>query len=295
VPGADHYRHRDDLLPEAPGVVAAACAYQSSGLPEGDHRGLPSPWVTFIVSVDRPVRVCGTVQEGGGFDPARATSYDVCVAGLHPVATRVEQPSEQAGVQLSLHPLAVPALLGCRAAELVGQGDHGHEVLGAAARELHERVGSAAQAADRLDVVQQWLRDRVDHRRWSEMRPELVRAWELLQASGGRHRVEDLARDVQLSPRQLRALMVAETGASPKQLAREFRFDAAVGLLADGSRTLAEIAAETGYADQAHLTREFRQMAGCSPSQWLAEERRNIQDGGHRKRPSWAHERTDQH
>ena len=63
MPGADHYRHRDDLLPEAPGVVAAACAYQSSGLPEGDHRGLPSPWVTFIVSVDRPVRVSGTVQE----------------------------------------------------------------------------------------------------------------------------------------------------------------------------------------------------------------------------------------
>ncbi len=40
-----------------------------------------------------------------------------------------------------------------------------------------------------------------------------------------------------------------------------------------------------GYADQSHLTREFRQMAGCSPTQWLVEERRNIQDGGHANRP----------
>ena len=36
---------------------------------------------------------------------------------------------------------------------------------------------------------------------------------------------------------------------------------------------LAQIAAENGYADQAHLTREFRQMAGCTPTQWLSEER----------------------
>ena len=58
-----------------------------------------------------------------------------------------------------------------------------------------------------------------------------------------------------------------------------------IARLADGDRTLAQIAAEGGYADQAHLTREFRQMAGCTPTQWLAEERRNIQDGGHRNRP----------
>ena len=48
---------------------------------------------------------------------------------------------------------------------------------------------------------------------------------------------------------------------------------------------LAQVAAEVGYSDQAHLTREFRQMTGCSPTQWLAGERRNNQDGGHRNRP----------
>ncbi len=282
MPDAPHFRHRDDLLP---GAVVSACAYQTSGQPEGEHRGLPSPWVTFIVSVDGPVRVSGTVEDGDRFDASRATSYDVCVAGLHPVAARVEQPSEQAGVQLALHPLAAPALLGCRAAELVGPGDHGHEVLGRAAAELHDRVGSRTDGEGRLDVLQRWLRERSDQGRGASVRPELVRAWQLLQDSGGRCGVDELARQVLLSPRQLRALMVAETGLSPKRLGRQFRFDTVIARLTEGTSGLAEIAVAAGYADQAHLTREFRQMAGCSPTQWLAEERRNIQDGGHRNRP----------
>jgi AraC-like DNA-binding protein len=277
-----HFRHREDVLP---GAVVSACAYESTGLAEGDHRGLPSPWITFIVSVDGPVRVSGTVEDGDRFDPATATSYDVMVAGLHPVAARVEQPAEQAGVQLALHPLAVPVLFGCRSSELLGPGDHGHEVLGRAATELHDRVGSRKDAKGRLDVVTEWLRSRADNARRASVRPEVVRAWEVAEANGGRCRVEDLARAVLLSPRQLRTLMLAETGLSPKQLCRTFRFDNVIARLADGDRTLAQIAVEVGYADQAHLTREFRQMAGCTPTQRLVEERRNIQDGGHRNRP----------
>ena len=282
MPAAAHFRHRGDLLP---GAVVSACAYESSGLPPGDHRGLPSPWITFIVSVDGPVRVSGGVDEGDRFDPDHATSYDVLVAGLRPVAARVEQPTAQAGVQLALHPLAAQALLGCRASDLVGQGDHGHDVLGHAATELHDRVSSRTDGENRLDVIQQWMRSRVDDNRGKSVRPELIWAWRVLQDNSGRFRIDDLAREVSLSPRQLRTLMVDETGLSPKQLARQFRFDAVIAQLADGSPSLAEIATSTGYADQAHLTREFRQMVGCTPTQWLAEERRNIQDGGHRNRP----------
>jgi AraC-like DNA-binding protein len=36
--------------------------------------------------------------------------------------------------------------------------------------------------------------------------------------------------------------------------------------------TIAEVAAATGYADQAHMAREWRTMAGCSPSAWLGTE-----------------------
>ncbi len=57
---------------------------------------------------------------------------------------------------------------------------------------------------------------------------------------------------------------MTETGISPKQLARTFRFENVVTHLAAGSQNLADVAAATGYADQGHLTREFRRMVGRS-------------------------------
>ncbi len=132
----NRFRHRRGVLP---GAVASAVAYDATDLPAGEHRGLPSPWITFIVSTHGPVRTMGTVHDPGPFEPSRATAYDVMVAGLQPVAARVEQPSEQSGVQLAVHPLAAPALFGCRASELLW-ADDGRDVLGRVAGELHDRI-----------------------------------------------------------------------------------------------------------------------------------------------------------
>lgn len=57
-----------------------------------------------------------------------------------------------------------------------------------------------------------------------------------------------------------------------------------------GRVDLAAVAAETGYCDQAHLTREFVRFAGVPPRVWLAEEFGNIQDGGHRFGSQWDHD-----
>lgn len=260
-----------------PAGVVSACAYESDGLEEGVHRGLPSPWVTFIVSVDGPVRIDGDVGSGGGFDPARARSFDVLVAGLHEVAAQVEQPRRQSGVQLALHPLAVESLLGCRARDLGAASEDARDVLGVTARELHERVGSTSDLHARVRLVVAWLARRAEQTT-PRVRPEVARAWQLLRVPGAR--VDRVAREVQLSPRQLRTLMVQETGWAPKPVARLARFSAVVGDLGGGA-DLAGSAVRRGYADQSHLTREFTQMAGCSPTAWLAEERRNLQDGGH--------------
>jgi AraC-like DNA-binding protein len=49
------------------------------------------------------------------------------------------------------------------------------------------------------------------------------------------------------------------------------RFDRAVtAIRASGVRGLAEIAFECGYSDQAHLNREFRELAGTSPTTFRA-------------------------
>jgi AraC-like DNA-binding protein len=57
------------------------------------------------------------------------------------------------------------------------------------------------------------------------------------------------------------------------------RFEQAVDRLKRRPVTrLADLAADLGYADQAHLTREWQALAGCSPRQWMAEELPFVQD-----------------
>ena len=78
---------------------------------------------------------------------------------------------------------------------------------------------------------------------------------------------EDAAADTGLSPRQLRRRFHAAAGYGPKTLQRVLRFRRFVSSIDAGDTAgLAALAAETGYADQAHLTRECTRLAGMPPA-----------------------------
>ena len=66
---------------------------------------------------------------------------------------------------------------------------------------------------------------------------------------------------VGLGERQLRRRFASAVGYGPKTFARVIRFRAALGLVRGGA-ALAEAALAAGYADQAHMTREMRSLAG---------------------------------
>ena len=98
-------------------------------------------------------------------------------------------------------------------------------------------------------------------------------------ASGGGIEVNALAREVGWSRRHLTQQFQRELGLSPKVVGRVVRFDRARRLLTRPARPgLAAVAATCGYFDQAHLTREFRELAGMSPTTWLAEQLPSVQD-----------------
>jgi AraC-like DNA-binding protein len=80
-----------------------------------------------------------------------------------------------------------------------------------------------------------------------------------------RTRVEKLAGDLGFSERQLRRRFDTAVGYGPKTLQRTLRFQRALQLL-DADEDLARVAAEAGYADQAHFSRDVRRLAGASPS-----------------------------
>lgn len=87
-----------------------------------------------------------------------------------------------------------------------------------------------------------------------------------------RARAEDVAAEIGLSMRQLRRRCHAAVGYGPKTLQRVLRFRRFVSRIDVGlpagqsAHDLAALAAQAGYADQAHLTRECRALAGLTPA-----------------------------
>ena len=81
-----------------------------------------------------------------------------------------------------------------------------------------------------------------------------------------------LAAEVGWSRQHLGRRFTDEFGLSPKSAARVMRFDRARHALAARPTTtsIAEVAAACGYYDQAHLNREFAELARCTPTELLA-------------------------
>jgi AraC-like DNA-binding protein len=91
----------------------------------------------------------------------------------------------------------------------------------------------------------------------------------LLTLARGGARVDDMADAIGLTERQLHRRCLAAFGYGAKVLQRVLRFDRAIRL-ARGGTELADVAYQAGYADQAHMSREVRALAGVSPTAYLA-------------------------
>jgi AraC-like DNA-binding protein len=90
----------------------------------------------------------------------------------------------------------------------------------------------------------------------------------LLEASGGCLRVDELARRLGLHVRTLERRFVEHLGLPPKRLARLARLRNVLGRLHQGGHgNLTELAHACGYADQAHMTRDFKELTGRAPGE----------------------------
>lgn len=81
-------------------------------------------------------------------------------------------------------------------------------------------------------------------------------------------RVEDMAAQTGVPIRTLRARLMDHVGLSPKRVIRIERLHRALVSAQSGSAGWGDIAASSGFADQAHMIREFRDLLGESPTVW---------------------------
>jgi AraC-like DNA-binding protein len=255
-------------------LVTGYTGYRIDGARPGVHRGLPSRHLTFIVTLD------GTVDLATMPDPAQPpASFTTLVGGLHAAPALISHDGHQHGIQLHLTPLGARLLLGLPAGELANTVVELGTLVGPVAGGLVERLRSASTWTDRFLELDAVL-TRIARQRDGPA-PELRWAWQRLTASHGRVAVATLASEVGWSRRHLGARFQREFGLTPKVAGRVMRFEVAHRLLRAPHRPgLADVAIHAGFYDQAHLHREWRELAGCTPSRWLAEEFPSVHDSG---------------
>jgi AraC-like DNA-binding protein len=168
---------------------------------------------------------------------------------------------------------AAPSLIGASASELRDLDVPLGDLWGRSGDAIASEVLEASPWRARLGVMVEGLVGRLSHAR--RLDPVGIGVAATL-AEAPERPVRLLAADIGLSERQLRRRVEDAVGYPPRMLARILRFQRFLGAaraLGPG-RHLAFLAAEAGYADQAHLTRDCRELGGLPPAallRWEAE------------------------
>lgn len=231
------------------------------------HRELPLVGTPLILTFGAPYEL-STAD-----DPDRPVVIrPAFVAGLHHRYTTSRTTGPNWSIQIDLSPIGAFRILGFPLDELTDRIEDVTDVLGADARRLISDLEISARWDTRFELVETFLLRRLERGRVET--PGITWTWRQLAMSHGRIPIGVLAEELSWSRRHFSQRFRRELGLPPKTVARQLRFArAAVLIQRPSARSLADIAIRCGFADQAHLSREFRALAGVTPT-GLRRERR---------------------
>ncbi len=235
--------------------------YWRSGADPVLDRALPRGAATVIVDLSDDSRLGLYAADG-------ATRLDVGSAFLSgPHATSYVSDIAPGSTVLAVHflPGGAYPFCGVPLHELTDANVGLDDLWGTDGRRLHARLREAPTPRLRFALLEEFLlrqaRFEVDRH------PGVALAVAAIEDRAAL-RVSDAGRIADLSPKRLIASFRNEIGLTPKAYARIRRFQATLRALRADARG-ADIAAATGYFDQAHFVREFRSFAALTPSQYL--------------------------
>jgi AraC-like DNA-binding protein len=168
---------------------------------------------------------------------------------------------------VSFHPGMASALLGVPLLELTDLHVPIDALWGARGRSMHQRLVDLHEPMAIFKVIEQELLSRL--KRPLLIHPAIAHALVDPIQGWGFTRISTVQQQAGYSPKHFTALFRGAVGVTPKQYYRVKRFGALVQALAgDHCASLAELAASLGYSDQSHLTRDFREFAGVTPTRY---------------------------
>jgi len=190
------------------------------------------------------------------------------VAGPDAITRRVKLRDGLVITGIRLRPGACRAILGCPAERLV----NGSVLLGdiaTGATELHCRLLLSDNLYTRLALLESWVRLALERATANDR--AVIAACRVLGANP-RIEIGDVARRLDWNARMIHRQFIAACGYSPKHFQRIMRIQ---GALRTAHSTpvagLGDLAAAAGYADQAHMTRDFRDITGFTPAAYFAD------------------------
>lgn len=245
--------------PRMAGLIVGITGYREAVAGRYSRRQTAPLIAPLIVSFGTPFLIA-LAREPGASD--RQLSF---AAGLHAGPVYIESDGGAECVQVDFTPLGAYRFFGGTVTELAGRMIDLGDVLGHEGRRLRERLGNTTCWQRRFDLIEDFVLRRANH----APSPEIAAAYRRLARSAGTVRITTLAAEIGWSRKHLVDRFRSELGLAPKSLARMMRFHQACRIAQRGGpRAWAAIAAESGYADQAHLVREFVEFAGEPPTAW---------------------------
>ena len=228
-------------------------------------REVPFPGVPLVLNLGAPWYVAN------GRAPGSAKRHDSFVAGLHTTPSFVEGDNTWECIELRLTPLGAHRLIGGPMDEVANETVALEELL-PGSETLTGRLREADSWVERFDLVEAFLVRRLADA--AAPSPAIEWSWAQLHKSHGRISIARIADELGWSHRRLISRFREQLGLTPKAVARVIRFDRAVQLLAGSApSTLASVAYDCGYFDQAHMNRDFRDLADMTPAELLARRR----------------------
>jgi AraC-like DNA-binding protein len=205
-------------------------------------------------------------------DGQRIDAYtrDSFVAGVYDTWVAVEGSTHGCAAQVNFTPIGARVLLQRPMHEVFGQSVCVSALFGAAGTQLIDAMGNAVTWAERFALLDQFLCARASRAKLSVCAPEVSWAWQTLAASHGVCTIGHLMQYTGWSAKRLITGFRDAVGVTPKTAARLLRFAAVVEQLdAADAATWSARALDRGYFDQSHLTRDFAEFAGCTPTAYV--------------------------
>jgi AraC-like DNA-binding protein len=220
---------------------------------------LPVAGAVIILCCGEPVTLRPALR------PGRATRSSAFFAVLQVQAQCVLHSGINDCVEIRVPPQAAYALLGGAIAEANGEPVSLFDVIPEPIDMLLDQLRTTSTWEHRFAAFDRFLtRGFAESKR--RVPRELTWAWDALEQSHGQVSIRTLARAIGWSERHLINQFRVYFGARPKAAARRLRFSYAYEMLStQPTSDLSTVAAQAGFSDQSHMTREFQSFSGVSP------------------------------